>query len=146
MTKLYGQENDVDARLAYLINIIRDESNNELEHGTYFDCFKGIDLKRNLTLMLIYTAANFAGAAFLAQSIYFLIIAGLPAIHSFDVSIGGFGLVYMIVVASWFVGEHIYRRTGFLAGLVVNFVCMLIVGALYYSKQKGASWAIAVFM
>jgi hypothetical protein len=146
MTTLYGQENEVDARLAYLIKIIREESNDEVKRGTYVDCFKGADLKRTSTVMLIYTAANFAGAAFLAQSIYFLIIAGLPAIHSFDVSIGGFGLACIIIVASWFVGEYIHRWTGFLAGLVINFICMLIVGALYYSKQKGALWAIAVFM
>jgi Sugar (and other) transporter len=146
MTTIYGPSNDVDARLAYLIKIIREESANEQERGTYFDCFKGTDLKRTLTVMLIYTAANFAGAAFLAQSLYFLIIAGLPAIHSFDVSIGGFGLACIIIVASWFVGDRIHRRTGFLAGLIINFICMLIVGALYYSKQKGALWAIAVFM
>jgi hypothetical protein len=99
-----------------------------------------------LTVIFIYTAANLAGAAFLAQSIYFLITAGLPAIHGFDVSIGGFGLACIIIFASWFLGEHIHRRTGFLAGLIVNLVFMLIVGALYYTEKKGALWAIAVFM
>jgi hypothetical protein len=146
MTLIYGKENDPEARLAYLINLIREENHSEHERGTYFDCFKGTDLKRTLTVMLIYTAANFAGAAFLSQSIYFLITAGLPAIHSFDVSVGGFGLACIIIVASWFVGEYVHRRTGFLAGLAINFVCMLIVGCLYYSKTKGALWAIAVLM
>jgi hypothetical protein len=134
MTLIYGKDNDPDARLAYLIKIIREENHSEHERGTYFDCFKGTDLKRTLTVML------------LSQSIYFLITAGLPAIHSFDVSIGGFGLACIIIVASWFVGEYIHRRTGFLVGLAVNFICMLIVGCLYYSKAKGALWAIAVVM
>jgi hypothetical protein len=146
VTLIYGKGNDPDARLAYLIKIIREERHSEHDRGTYFDCFKGTDLKRTVTVMLIYTAANFAGAAFLSQSIYFLITAGLPAIHSFDVSIGGFGLACIIIVASWFVGDYIHRRTGFLAGLAINFVCMLIVGCLYYSKAKGALWAIAVVM
>jgi hypothetical protein len=146
MTLIYGKDNDPDARLAYLIKLMQEENHSEHERGTYFDCFKGTDLKRTLTVMLIYTTANFAGAAFLSQSIYFLITAGLPAIHSFDVSIGGFGLACVIIVASWFVGEYIHRRTGYLIGLIVNFICMLIVGCLYYSKGKSSLWAIAVIM
>lgn len=147
MVKIYGERNDPTARLACLIKTIREEkSGNELEKGTYIECFKGKDLKRTLAVILIYTAANFAGAAFLAQAIYFLIIAGLPAIHSFDVAIGGFGLACVIIVASWFIADKVRNRTAFNVGLVVNFIGMLVVGALYYSSSKNALWAIAVLM
>ena len=147
MTRIYGKADDVDARLAYLIKTIREEkSNHSLESGTYFECFKSKDLKRTLTVIFLYTAANIGGAAFLAQSIYFLIIAGLPAIHAFDVSIGGFGLACIIIVSSWFIMNKISRRTGFMAGCIINFVIMLIVGALYYSPGNGSLWAIAVLM
>lgn len=147
MTKIYGPNSDIDARLANLIKTIRDEqSQHELESGTYFECFKGKDLKRTLTVIFLYTTSNFGGAAFLAQSIYFLIIAGLPAIHAFDVSIGGFGLACIIIVSSWFVGDRIRRRTGVMVGLVINFAGMLVVGCLYYSKTTGSLWAIAVIM
>jgi MFS family permease len=147
MTKIYGPNNDVDARLANLIKTIRDEqSQHELDTGSYMECFKGKDLKRTMTVVFLYTTSNFAGAAFLAQSIYFLIIAGLPAIHAFDVSIGGFGLACVIIVASWFVGDKIRRRTGVLAGLACSIIGMLTVGCLYYSKVTGALWAIAVIM
>jgi MFS family permease len=147
MTKIYGPNNDVDARLANLIKTIQDEqSQHELESGSYIECFKGKDLKRTLTVVFLYTTSNMGGAAFLAQSIYFLIIAGLPAIHAFDVSIGGFGLACIIIVTTWFIGDRIRRRTGVMVGLVVNFLGMLTVGCLYYNKSTGALWAIAVIM
>lgn len=147
MTQIYGAKNDPDARLACLIKTIRDEKeNNQHEEGTYLECFQGTDLKRTLAVMLIYGAANFAGAAFLAQAIYFLIIAGLPAIHAFDVAIGGFGLACCIIVSSWFLMEKVRNRTAFYLGLVINFLAMLVVGCLYYSSSKGALWAIAAIM
>lgn len=147
MTRIYGPHNDPDARLACLIKTVRDErANSQHEEGTYSDCFKGTDLKRTLAVMLIYGAANFAGAAFLAQAIYFLIIAGLEPIHAFDISVGGFGLACFIIVGTWFLADKIRNRTGFYAGLIVNFVAMLVVGCLYYSSTKGALWAIAAIM
>jgi hypothetical protein len=147
MNQIYGVHNDPDARVASLVKTIREErENDQLEKGSYIECFQGKDLRRTLAVILIYTAANFAGAAFLAQAIYFLIIAGLPAIHAFDVSIGGFGLACVIIIASWFIMEKVRNRTAFYAGLIFNFITMLVVGALYYSKTTGALWAIAAIM
>jgi len=99
-----------------------------------------------LTVVFLYATANLGGAAFLSQSIYFLIIAGLPAIHAFDISIGGFGLACIIIVCTWFIGDKIRRRTGVLAGLILNFFMMLIVGCLYYNSSTGSLWGIAVLM
>jgi hypothetical protein len=96
--------------------------------------------------MFLYTAPNFAGAAFLAQAIYFLIIAGLPPINSFDVAIGGFGLACILIVTTWFVMDKLNRRLSFFAGLILNLIAMLVVGGLYYNPSHGALWAIAVIM
>ncbi len=148
MALIYGPNNDVEARLAHLIKTIKEEDtrNNQLEPGTYMECFQGTDLKRTLTVCFLYATANLGGAAFLAQSIYFLIIAGLPPIHAFDVSIGGFGLACIIIVCTWFIGDKVRRRTGVLVGLLINGTFMLVLGALYYAKSGGSLWAIAILM
>ncbi|KAK5108279.1 hypothetical protein LTR62_008594 [Meristemomyces frigidus] len=147
MARIYGSSNDPDARLACLIKTMNEErARNNHEEGTYLECFQGTDLRRTLAVMLIYAAPNFAGAAFLAQAIYFLIIAGLPAIHSFDVAIGGFGLGCIIIVGTIFLSGKVKNRSAFYAGLVANFLAMLVVGCLYYSKAAGSLWAIAVIM
>lgn len=147
MVAVYGKDGEVDARLALLIKTIREEKeNNELERGTYIECFKGNDLRRTLTVIFLYVAANFGGAEFLSNSIYFLIIVGLPAIHAFDISIGGFGLAIIIIAASWFFNDKFRKRTALRVGIVINFVIMLIVGCLYYKSSSGALWTIAVLM
>lgn len=147
MGLIYGKSNSVDARLAFLTKEIREEqASRELQSGSYLECFKGTDLKRTMTVVFIYSAVNWGGAALLTQSIYFLIIAGLPAIHAFDVSIGGFGLAMIIVVTSWAIESKFRRRDAFMFGCVLNFLMMLIIGALYYAPGKGALWGIAVLM
>lgn len=149
MNKIYGPGNDPEARLALVVKSVQDEkaaSSSNLEQGTYLECFRGTDLKRTLAAMLIYGSANLAGAAFLSQAIYFLIISGLEAIHAFDVSIGGFGLACVIIVFSWLFAGKVKNRTAFKAGLIINGIVMLVVGCLYYSGSKGALWATAVLM
>ncbi|KAF4629180.1 hypothetical protein G7Y89_g8966 [Cudoniella acicularis] len=147
MKLLYGASTDTEARVAHLIKTIREEEKHNLLHrGTYLECFKGQDLKRTLSVIFLYTSANWAGAAFLAQSIYFLIIAGLPAIHAYDISIGGFGLAILIIVSSFYWMDKVRRRTAFMAGCIINFLVMLTVGGLYYKSGTGALWGIAVLM
>ena len=147
MSTIYGSGNSIDARVAFLTKVIREEqANKELHVGTYLECFKAANLKRTMTVLFIYTAVQWGGAALLAQSIYFLIIAGLPAIHAFDVSIGGFALSMVIIVASWVFGDKLQRRPFFIAGCVINFFFMLTIGALYYGAGIGPLWGIAVLM
>jgi hypothetical protein len=147
MGLIYGKQNSIDARLAYLVKEIRaEQANAQLHSGTYLECFQNISLKRTMAVIFLYTANNIAGAAFLSQSIYFLIIAGLPAIHAFDVSIGGFGLSMIIIVASWIIENRIRRRDAFTVGIMLNFLFMLTIGSLYYARGQGPLWGIAVLM
>ncbi|KAJ5630819.1 MFS general substrate transporter [Penicillium longicatenatum] len=140
MALIYGKNNSIDDRLAYLNKVIRKEqANKALQSGSYIECFKGVDIRRTLTV-------NWGGAAFLSQSIYFLIIAGLPSIHAFDVSIGGFGLAMIIIVLSWILGGKVRRRDAFMAACILNFLFMLTIGALYYAPGSSGLWGIAVLM
>ncbi|KAJ5660001.1 hypothetical protein N7507_006452 [Penicillium longicatenatum] len=147
MALIYGKNNSIDDRLAYLNKVIREEqANKTLQSGSYIECFKGVDIRRTLTIVFLYTAQNWGGAAFLSQSIYFLIIAGLPSIHAFDVSIGGFGLAMTIIVLSWILGSKVRRRDAFMAACILNFLFMLAIGALYYAPGSSGLWGIAVLM
>jgi hypothetical protein len=97
-------------------------------------------------MMFLFALVNLGGGPFLSQSIYFLISVGLPTIHVFDISIGGFGLAIIIIIASGFVLKNVRRRNTLFWGCVVNFLFNLIVGALYYAHGTGPKWAIAIFM
>lgn len=147
MSIMYGNDSSTDDRVAILVKTIREEeAHKRLESGSYLDCFKSNDLKRTLTVVFIYTAVNWGGAAFLTQNILVLVIAGLPAIHVFDIGIGGFALAFLIIISSWSVLGYFRRHNVFFVGCIINFIFMLIIGALYYAPGKGGLWGAAVLM
>lgn len=146
MRKIYGP-NQADERLEYEIRAIQAEQEFEANNkATYMACFQGTNRKRSLTVAFLYSTANIGGASFLAQNIYFLITAGLEAVHCFDVGICGFGLAVLIILTSGVYLKYVNRRNVVLIGLVLNLVVMVIIGALYWADKKGGRWAIAVLM
>lgn len=147
MRQIYGAENQPDERLEFEIRAIQYEQVVDSDkEGLYRSCFQGHNLKRTMTVAFLYSTANIGGASFLAQNIYFLIIAGLEAVHAFDIGIGGFGLAILIVIASGAYLQRVSRRNVVIAGLVLNMLFMIVIGALYWATSKGALWAIAVLM
>ncbi|KAH8714660.1 general substrate transporter [Ilyonectria robusta] len=147
ITTIYGSTNSIDARFAHLVGMIRHEnSGHEVAAGGYLDCFKGTDLRRTLSVIFIISGLNVCGAQLLTQNIYFLLIAGLPVEHTFDIGIGGFAFSICLVVASWTVLEKVGRRGLFLSGPLVSAVLLFVIGGLYYVSGIGAVWSIAVMM
>ncbi|KAL2800974.1 general substrate transporter [Aspergillus keveii] len=147
MQKLYSSNFSIDDRIAYLVKTISEEQEQErISAGSYLDCFKGTNLKRTLTVMFLYSTANLGGAAFLSQSIYFLLTLGLPSVHIFDISIGGFALAIIIIILTGIIGRFVTRRRMLLAGCLINLVFLVVVGCLYYAPGMGPAWSIAVLM
>lgn len=148
LSRLYGSHNHIDARLAVLLKQVEQErlQTEAYGHAGYLELFEGTNLKRTFTVFWLFLAAGLNGASLLAQNTYFLIIAGLPAVHAFDVGIGGFGLAIVAIVFSWFYMEKFGRRSIWLAGVTVNIVIMAIIGGLYYSTAKASLWAVAILM
>jgi MFS family permease len=109
-------------------------------------CFRGTDSKRTATTALLFSLTNLAGAAFLSQNIYFLITAGLEAVHSFDIGIGGFAFAAILIACSGLYLQKVSRRNAIISGLIFNLVFMIIIGALYFAPGRGAIWAIAILM
>jgi hypothetical protein len=90
--------------LTYPVKTIRDENaSKELDRGRYIDCFNRTNLKRALTAIFVFSAIGMGGGTFLAQNIYFLIVAGLKPVDCFNVGVGGFMLAAIFIVISWFV-------------------------------------------
>jgi hypothetical protein len=144
---IYSDNADREERYNYLTKTIEDESAQQnANRARYVECFQGINLKRTLTIMFLFGIVNLGGAPFLSQSIYFLISVGLPAIHVFDISVGGFGLAIIIIIASGILLKNFRRSHILFWGTVINLVFNLIIGALYYGHGNGPKWAIAILM
>jgi MFS family permease len=148
INRLYGSKNNPEAWYESIASKIRQEAAQENVSGIggFLDLYRGSNLKRTMTVHLLFFGIGLAGSSFLAQSIYFLLTAGLPAIHTFDVSIGGFCLAFFTIIASWVYLEKVGRRSLWLVGCLVNVVVMAIIGSLYWAPGKGALWTIAILM
>lgn len=148
LSRLYGANNNIDARFALLRKQVEHEHSHGEQNGVggYLELFKGTNLKRTITVFWLFLGAGLNGASLLSQNIYFLIIAGLQPVHAFDIGIGGFGLAIIAIVFSWFYMERFGRRSIWLAGVVVNMICMAVIGGLYYSHSHASLWAVAILM
>lgn len=146
--RLYGKSATLDARFDHIQRQVQGEFGSEQASGVggYLELYRGRNLKRTMTVHLVFFGIGLAGSSFLAQSTYFLIISGFPTLHTFDVSIGGFALALITIVLSWIYIERAGRRTLWLIGCVVNAAVMAVIGGLYYAHSKSALWAVGILM
>jgi SP family general alpha glucoside:H+ symporter-like MFS transporter len=112
----------------------------ELEHAleantSYFQCFKGIDLRRTEIACMVFAAQPFCGSSMAGTPTYFFIQAGLPTSISFKMSIGGLGIASVGTIASWFLMSYFGRRTLYLWGLAGLSAILLIVGIISASAE-----------
>lgn len=132
---------DVDQTVAMIVHT--DELEKELTSGTtYWDCFKGLDLRRTEITCVTWAIQNLCGAAFMGYSTYFYEQAGLAAQYAFDMSMSLYAVAMIGVFVSWFLMARFGRRTLYLAGLVMMFLLLLIIGFVALSSSKNAGWAI----
>jgi SP family general alpha glucoside:H+ symporter-like MFS transporter len=78
---------NVDDTIAMMVTT--NELEKAIETGTsYWDCFKGTDLRRTEIVSVTWLIQNLCGSAFMGYSTYFLEQAGLAAVDSFDMAMG----------------------------------------------------------
>jgi len=116
----------------------------EISAGTsYFDCFKGIDLRRTEIVVVVWAIQNLCGSAFMGYSTYFYEQAGLAIADSFDMSMAQYALGAIGTILSWFAMSKLGRRTMYVWGLITLDVLLLIIGFLGVApSSSAASWAI----
>ncbi|KAK4496491.1 hypothetical protein PRZ48_012471 [Zasmidium cellare] len=136
-------EADLDQTVAMMRHT--DELEKEISSGTsYWDCFKGVDLRRTEITCLAWAIQPLCGASLMGNSAYFFEQAGLGTGVSFDFSIGLYAIAMVGVVIAWFAMARLGRRTLFVGGLVFMCLVLLIIGfvALAPPKAKGPNFAI----
>jgi SP family general alpha glucoside:H+ symporter-like MFS transporter len=133
---------DVDKTVAMMEHT--NELEKEISSGTsYFDCFKGTDLRRTEIVCMVWLVQTLCGSTFMGYSTVFYIQAGLPIDAAFSMSVGQFGLGACGTVASWFLMTWFGRRTIYLYGSCVLCLLLLIIGFLAIdSSSTSAQWAI----
>ena len=107
---------DADATVALMQNTHLYEEAAEVG-ATYWDCFKGVDLRRTEITCLVWAVQNLSGCGFMGYSTYFFQQAGLDQIQSFNIAMGQFSLGAVGTIISWGLITYFGRRTLYLTGL-----------------------------
>ncbi|KAI1388950.1 sugar transporter [Hypoxylon trugodes] len=120
-------QRDADAAMALMV--YTDEMEKQVSEGTtYWDCFKGIDLRRTEIVCGIWIAQTMSGTAVGGLSSYFYQQAGISDSDSFKLNWGQNGLNFVGTVAAWFILNKVGRKTLVLGGMIVMFVLLIITG------------------
>ncbi|KAL4748205.1 hypothetical protein BDW72DRAFT_214972 [Aspergillus terricola var. indicus] len=138
---------DADATIAMIQHT--NELEKSLSAGTsYLDCFRGVNRRRTEIVCGIWIVQTLSGQNIMGYFAYFCVQAGLPEIHSFNLSLGQYALGVLGTIGSWFLMAKLGRRTIHLLGLSSLFTLLIITGSLSFAPESNsaAKWAIGVML
>ncbi|KUM61585.1 hypothetical protein ACN42_g5535 [Penicillium freii] len=134
LLRLTNPERNVDFNADETIAMIRHTTDLEakLSRGaSYFDCFKGTNLRRTEIVCLVWAIQNLSGNSFSNYSTYFLEQAGLSASNSYSFAMGQYGINMVGVLGAWLLMSFgIGRRTLYLYGLCGLSTILFLIGFL----------------
>ncbi|EFE43545.1 MFS maltose permease, putative [Trichophyton verrucosum HKI 0517] len=105
--------------------------------ATYWDCFKGTDLRRTEIVCMVWAMQNLSGNSFSNYSTYFLEQAGLSSSHAYSFAMGQYAINMVGVFGAWgLMSFGIGRRTLYLAGLCGLCAMLMVMGFLGLVPQS----------
>ncbi|KAL2289202.1 hypothetical protein FJTKL_02230 [Diaporthe vaccinii] len=129
LRRLANEKVDVVATLAMIEETDRLEM--ELEAGsTYWDCFRGVNLRRTEISCGVYCTQVLSGIYLINYGTYFFQLAGLPTSMAFGMGIVFLAVGFVGTVLSWFLIVRFGRRAIYLCGLAALVFLMLLIGIL----------------
>ncbi|CVK92119.1 probable Maltose permease [Fusarium mangiferae] len=123
--------------------ILTNMQEKEAQSGTsYWDCFRGTNLRRTEICCLAQTMQPLVGFALVLWTTSFFQLQGLSASDAFNLSIGQNSLGFVAGILLWFLMPRLGRRTIYLWGLGAIFVLQMTIGALGVpSYTKATAWS-----
>lgn len=136
---------DPDATLALIEHT--NEKERQIKEGvSYIDCFKGVDLRRSEIVIGIWLVQTLGGQNLMGYFSYFLTQAGMDPKNSFSLSMGQYALGMVGTAGSWILMSRVGRRKIHFSGLCCQFILLIIVGCLSFSKDNNSVWAIGAML
>jgi SP family general alpha glucoside:H+ symporter-like MFS transporter len=135
------QRDKAGQTLAMMIHT--DQIEREIEEGSsYWDCFKGSNLRRTEIACISFAGQVLAGSQFAYSGTYFFQQAGMAAEDAYKLGLGGTGIGFSGTVLSWFLMKRFGRRRIYLVGMSGCVVYLFIIGMLTTASHNNAVvWA-----
>lgn len=120
-----NRETDFDANETIAMMVHTTALEQKITSGSsYWDCFKGTDLRRTEIVCMVWAIQNLSGNSFSNYSTYFLEQAGLSSSDSYSFALGQYGINIIGVFGAWgLMAMGVGRRTLYLLGYVGCFRC-----------------------
>ncbi|KYK55885.1 maltose permease [Drechmeria coniospora] len=121
---------DADETVAMMVHTTALEE--KLTAGaSYWDCFKGVDLRRTEIVCMTWAIQNLSGNAFSNYSTYFLKQAGLSEEKSYSFAMGQYAINMVGVFGAWgLMSLGVGRRSMYLYGLCGLCAMLFVLGFL----------------
>jgi SP family general alpha glucoside:H+ symporter-like MFS transporter len=134
-------EEQINGQLAMMVHTSKIEA--EIESGTtYWDCFKGVDLRRTEICCVTFMCQILSGSTFAYSPTYFFEQAGMDTSRAFQLGVGCTAVAFVGTVLSWWLITHLGRRTLYVWGLAILCALLFIIGIVNSaSHTNGAMWA-----
>ncbi|OAQ80460.1 sugar porter (SP) family MFS transporter [Purpureocillium lilacinum] len=123
------------------------EMEKQIKEGvSYRDCFQGVDIRRTEIVVGIWLVQTLGGQNIMGYFSYFLTQAGMDPKNSFSLSMAQYALGMVGTAGSWLLMSKVGRRKIHFGGLCCQFLLLIIVGSLSFSKDNNSVWAIAALL
>ncbi|GFF46187.1 maltose permease MAL61 [Aspergillus udagawae] len=138
-------EDQINGQLAMMVHTAKIES--EIEAGTtYWDCFKGVDLRRTEICCVAFCGQILSGSTFAYSPTYFFEQAGMDSNRAFQLGVGCTGVALVGTGLSWWLITYFGRRTLYIWGQGILCTFLFMIGIINStSHTTGALWAQASF-
>ncbi|KAL2208567.1 general substrate transporter [Sarocladium strictum] len=143
LVRITSPELDIEPAKLVSLMVFTTDHEREIESGTsYLACFKGVNLRRTIIVMGIYSMQCLTGAPLRAWMTYFFTQAGLPADQSFNMTIVALSLSIFGVIGAWVVLTYLGRRRMHLWGISISIALFTAIGAMGVEMNKSNATAL----
>ncbi|KAH7307911.1 general substrate transporter [Rhexocercosporidium sp. MPI-PUGE-AT-0058] len=132
-----NKEEEVEATLAYIQYTTEMEAV-ETENASFFECFRGTNLRRTEINCVVWSCQVLDGNPLLSYSVVFLEAVGFSEIQAFDTNIALSACFIIGGIACWFLFPRFGRRTIYMSGLSIMFVTLVIIGGLGFHNSRAS--------
>ncbi|KAL2695086.1 hypothetical protein AAEP93_004147 [Penicillium crustosum] len=140
LRRLQRASADIDVKKTLAEIIHTNDLEQEMSVGTtYFDCFKGFELRRTQIACMAFVGQVLSGSNFAYNSSYFFEQLGLHTSTVYSLSIGGLALAFLGTIINWlFCMPHFGRRTLYTWGMFCMSIVLIIIGILNVWTERSS--------
>ena len=116
----------------------------QLSVGTsYYDCFKGFELRRTEIAMVVFGGQLVCGLCFAYASTYFFQQLGISSHAAYSLGVGANGLALFACLCNWFLlMPYFGRRTVYVIGMAAMATELCIIGIMNpWTHKSSVAWA-----